>query len=1233
MDPVNALSVAAAAVQFADITIKITKRIAVFATLHDATDDPGGPKAFVERIRSHLNLLNNTVQRINEGLASYEDGLRDDEIRNLNDYMSNINSHGRRLDQLLSRYLPNDDASIPATLLAALKSIASDHKIKSTMASINELLPLLTTFLTSMVLKGGFRFSTPGTAGTYTEPGQRPPSSGAIYQVSRHEVRHFVDRPEILNEIGRLFDDQHIQSPKIVILQGMGGQGKTQLALRYCANAHRQKQFDYILWIDASSRGSTVRGLEEIAGELNETNEAFPDSDSRIAFVRRKLTTANLSWLLVLDNYDDPSAFDLREYIPKSPLGNVLVTSRSPDTERIGSMLRISGMTEKEATNLLFKHLDISEDSNNRTAAIDIVSRLGYLPLAIDQAGAYMKVEGVPLIDFLSHYEQSTRDIFNSVPSLWEYTESPSSKSGEETTNVVAKTVFTTWNLSFRLLKPDTSTGHFKATVLSLLAFFDEHEILEEYFRAYCSVNHPNQQPDWMSLFTDGKGCWSSRKFDSVMREFSRLSLITALNTERKGTEYAIISLHPLVRDWINLRQEKSMHKENFITFTQLLAAVLLPELRDQSELMPRFGWCFTQSHQIHAHIVSWMKFFERYKSDLHPTIVTSERERHLAPTASEQLIAVYLYEFGLFDNSLELSRWLWESCDVSDSLMLRSKFDAGTYEVINLQQMGLYDEAKRKSREKLQYWTTIFGTDGSYDDLRQKSLELLIGSLCTTVHLQDRWEAIELCKSQLQKLQINELNMLTRYKLLTGIMVAARDLGQNDVHDAILETILNETVRCDENDSWKKTWTWNVWYEVTWHAIFFSNDSNTKNRLSLAALEWAADKSMGEYYESRTLRATALSYIGMFAEGEAMIRACISGFAFTPSSRILFVDAYEALGVILKDQERYEEAYEAYNSALLQLQGPELQNDTLRILDECALVASKFNLGLAGAHWTSRLSLAKKTDDWGDIIRNTIQLYRLKAKIGTEMAERHGLELLVDGLELYGVEFVHEKNSIRRTHLKQINAIIDLNDRESLQDLAEGGMVQELLMKKLGAWYGFDLLIRMAVQLLRIANTAAAEEAFYIAKATFEQAKGMGEGIVEDFIGRVYDYLRLRTEIDRDDQRVQDTLSWARLQVCEKLENDGERVGDWWEDLTTDMMALINPPKTQSSNLTTTTSHLEKPVSRRIMQRLSGGFSRARNFKLPGLSSSQPRLTFRRGLKSVHDVAAGVTTPTTVDS
>ncbi|KAI0841173.1 hypothetical protein F5Y06DRAFT_214675 [Hypoxylon sp. FL0890] len=1262
MDPVSAVGVAAAAVQFAEITFKITKRIAVFTVLRDVPDAEG-PKTFVERLRNQLGLLNSTVQRIEEGLTNYPEGFRDSELLELSDYVSNLNRHARKLDELLTRYLPNDDASTPTRLWAAMKSIGSDLEIESVMASINQLLPLLTTFLlTSMVFKGRFLF------GTNAEPTQRQPTPSAIYQVSRYEVRHFVDRPGLLTEIGCLFDNQATQSPKIVILQGMGGQGKTQLALRYCANVRLQRRFGYILWVDASSKASTLRGLEEISKELNDSNQALLDTDARLAFVRRKLTTTNLSWLLVFDNYDDPSAFDLREYIPNNPLGNVLITSRSTDAERIGSMIHISGMTEDEATKLLYTQLDASEDVTNRIPVADIVRRLGYLPLAIDQAGAYMKAEGVPLVQFLSHYEQSARDILNSVPNLWEYTESASSEHGGETTNVVAKTVFTTWNLSFGLLKPDTSTGHLKATVLSLLAFFDEHEISEEYFQAYCSTNRPGQQqqPEWISLFTDGNGQWSSGRFDSLMREFARLSLITALNVDRKDSEYAVISLHPLVRDWINLRQENSIHRANFMTFTQLLAAVLLLELRNDHF---SFDWWFTpsstQRRQLHAHITYWMRIFGRYKSDLQPTILTSESEGQSVATSSEQLIVKYLYYIGLFKNSLELSHWIWESCDISDDQMLQVKFAAGQHEVESLESMDLYEEAKHRSREKLQYWKTIFGDNASYDDMRNASVVLLIRSLLCTINLQDKQEAIELCRSQLGTLQNNERNMPKRYEFLIDITIAAGLLGQGDVRNTTLETILNETVRCNRNDFWKKIRSYYILYQVTRYAISYSDDYDIKDQLSLAVLELAAYMGEAEYFQSRILRAAALSSMEMFIEAEAMVRDCIARFATMPFSRLLYGDAYETLGNVLMKQERHEEAYEAHSSALLQLNGPELQNHRLRVLDECASAAKKFNLELADAHSTLRLSLLKKTEDWGIIIGNTMDLYALKVEIGTETAAQDGLKLLIEGLELYGVEFIHETDNVR-THPRQINATINLNDPESLQGLAEDGILQKALLEKLGGWYGFDLLIRMAYELLRTADATAAEQAFRLAKAAFEKANDTGANDVTNFIDMIFRYMELHFKVDRDDQSVRDVLDWARLQIREKLGNGMKNIEDWWKTETKILVELANSAKAdvgeetreseegettasegtttnrppsplsstaQSSKLPVTAHHWGESTRSSVMQRLAGGLSRTRILKLPPLSSSKRSLTLRRGLKSVQNTAASPASPATVRS
>ncbi|KAI1776607.1 hypothetical protein F4818DRAFT_457394, partial [Hypoxylon cercidicola] len=474
---------------------------------------------------------------------------------------------------------------------------------------------------------------------------------------------------------------------------------KTQLALRYCGNARSRSIYDCIFWIDASTRASTVRGMEEVSEELNVNSQVLLDSDARIAFARRKLAANSLKWLLVFDNYDDPAAFDLRDYIPGSLHGNVLITSRSTDAERIGPMVSISGMTESEAIQLLFKQLDILDDGTNQVAAAEIVRRLGCLPLAIDQAGAYMKAECLPLIDFLSHYEQSARDILESVPSLWEYNEPVPKKAGEETADAVSKTGFTTWNLSFTLLNPSTPTGAMKVTILSLLAFFDEHEISEEYFEAYYSTHATAQRLECMSLFADGNQEWSSRKFDSVMREFSRLSLITSLSTQRKDTKYALVHLHPLVRDWINLRQDVDTHRANFATFTRLLAANLSLKLVEDSFEEYWLRMSTAEKCRLEKHVIPWMKVFRRYKFDLSPSLIYLEHDGRLTAFAAEQLISHVLADMEQCENGYEMSQWLWDAFDNTlDGQMLLIKLDAGNQEVTCLSRMQKHEEAKAKS-------------------------------------------------------------------------------------------------------------------------------------------------------------------------------------------------------------------------------------------------------------------------------------------------------------------------------------------------------------------------------------------------------------------------------------------------------------------------------------------------------------------------------------------------------
>ncbi|KAI0889320.1 uncharacterized protein GGS22DRAFT_69836 [Annulohypoxylon maeteangense] len=1163
MDPVSAIGVSAAALQFAEITIKITKRIAVFAVLRDVPEDVEGPKAFIERLRSQLGLLNTTIRRIEEGLPNSNESLQDNELLELRNYISNLNRHGKRLDGLLNKYLPDDGASVPARLLAALKSIASDTEIKSAIDSVNELLPLLNTFLlTSIFAKGSLAFNQSRNIGAGMSYGLAHPDSSAIYQVTRNEVRHFIDRPELFTEIDRILGTGQIQLPKMAILQGMGGQGKTQLAIRYCGKARLEKKFQYILWVDASTRASTVHGLEEISESLNDGNQTLLDSDARVAFVRRRLNAAHLSWLLVFDNYDNPAAFDLREYMPKGPLGNVLITSRSADLERIGPVMRISGMNEEEAIKLLFALLDTPKNDKNRIAASEIVKRLGYLPLAIDQAGAYMKAEGVPLTSFLDHYEQSARDVLESVPNLWEYYESSASEAVEGMSNNTAKTVFTTWNLSFTLLKPDTLAGTLKVTILSLLAFFDEHAISEEFFEVYYSTMNPGQQPEWISLFVDEEGNWSSKKFDGVMRAFLRLSLITSLNTERADTKYASISLHPLVRDWINLRQEKSVHKANFTTFTRILAANLSATFWEDSVFLWGFRVSADQRRRLAEHLIPWMDVFKRHKSDLRPTIICKENERDLTTITAEQLIAKFFFDVDQEKNSYELSQWLWESCDVSDRAMLRVKFDAGNQQFISLHTT---DEARNKSRENLQYWKSVLGNDSSGANMLHESHLVFVTSLVQSVYVEDKQECIDTCKAELEKLPNDEENMLLRHRILTELIYAAHYRYEYDICKKTCEILLNETERCGGDGYRKKIWSHRVWDAVVMVVTDISSDPELADHLSLLALEWATEKygiNQTSIVRFHLSRARFLQKMGRLVEAETMTRDCIVNGGV---NRNHYIQIHLILGSILKNQGRFEEAYEAYSSALLQSRGTNIKTETLNLLDSCGEAASWFNIGLSDSHYTLMLSLSKKVQNWSSVFYATIRLYWVKLYIGTEVSIQDALALLVDTLTAYGIKFVYKKDYKEPTPLREIHTTIHLDELELLQHSIENEMVHNSLMESFGGscCYGLNLLTYLATRLLEASSIDAAEHAFQLAfqlaKMEFDKRMDMDGQPARVFASDICNYTRLRFAVDKDEQRVRDILDWTSILVHKHAEGGMEGYHEeWWECQKEPLLDLI---------------------------------------------------------------------------
>jgi tetratricopeptide (TPR) repeat protein len=165
-------------------------------------------------------------------------------------------------------------------------------------------------------------------------------------------------------------------------LQGMGGVGKTALAIEY---AHRYShEYDLVWWIPADQPNLVRSSLAGLAEELELSSAVGKGIEGAAAAALEALRKGERyeKWLLVFDNADDPD--DLNDIIPRGP-GNVLITSRNPRWDVVAAPVVVDVFDREESIEFLKKRIPrgISDSDAN-----ELAKQLGDLPLALEQAGA-----------------------------------------------------------------------------------------------------------------------------------------------------------------------------------------------------------------------------------------------------------------------------------------------------------------------------------------------------------------------------------------------------------------------------------------------------------------------------------------------------------------------------------------------------------------------------------------------------------------------------------------------------------------------------------------------------------------------------------------------------------------------------------------------------------------------------------------------------------------------------
>ena len=255
---------------------------------------------------------------------------------------------------------------------------------------------------------------------------------------------------------------------------------------------------------------------------------------------------------MVFDNADVLSPAELEAYLPLGRGGNILITSRNSTMRNLTLLensLEVSEMEENDAVELLLKSSCLHPSSMEFQAeASKIVKGLFCLPLAIDQAGAYIASGATTIGDFLAKYSEHRKILL-----------SHSEFNGASKYN---RSVYGTWELSYKeIQKRAESDDPYRANaansamlLLNLFPFFHHEGITEDIF-SYAALQEDvkSSNPDLpvASSILDRRllplnktGVWDNFVFREGLQILLSFSLI------KKGPSDSVYAMHPLVHTW-----------------------------------------------------------------------------------------------------------------------------------------------------------------------------------------------------------------------------------------------------------------------------------------------------------------------------------------------------------------------------------------------------------------------------------------------------------------------------------------------------------------------------------------------------------------------------------------------------------------------------------------------------------------------------------------------------------
>ncbi|VUC20615.1 unnamed protein product, partial [Clonostachys rosea] len=443
--------------------------------------------------------------------------------------------------------------------------------------------------------------------------------------IQYRQNHHFHFRDDVLAQLhSHLMSGRPYCEYRAAGLHGLGGVGKTQVALEY---AHRfSKEYGAVFWINAETEAKLTESLYSYARMVK--NESPFVTEQKLGAIKnfRRFLNSPLSegrpfrWLAIYDNVEDVQLFE--KFWLGGPHGSLILTTRSPEIAHAcgGLDIPIPLFTAEESLTFM---LDMNKSSSTLNeeeldVAREIADRTGHLPLALNSISAYARTTSSSYKSFIQHYRDFDTNML--------FQDDKGHDSSYE------RSLRNTWTMTL------TSIDPLARVLMETIALLDPDGIPTELFQCH----------DMKAKF----------EYNGPAKTFPRLSDCLVDRFPDRSTFDTAVSVL-----WGKALITKSSGSERLICHRMIKEAVLQSLRKEDLEL--HFDWivfslngCFPRTNctqmletwdkcaMFHSQISMLLKMYKRFSDTLRPPILLCEIVRRCA---------WYLQETGYFQAAKEM--------------------------------------------------------------------------------------------------------------------------------------------------------------------------------------------------------------------------------------------------------------------------------------------------------------------------------------------------------------------------------------------------------------------------------------------------------------------------------------------------------------------------------------------------------------------------------------------------